>query len=216
MLQTPPEISRLFDTRLANRDVPKEERALYHKWLRFYLDFCYKNRLDPLDKTNFSAFDAKLMAKHQTESQRKQARRAMAIYYRDIAGPRQGQLASQPSGIERTPQEEAKTSLMVRNAFDSNNRFVAEKAKKPLPRHPNDQAGIHAVGDHAPDPDGKMRQNSTTNAEGMKITGADWVWVYEKLLSAIKVRHYSTKTWDVYKHWTQKFQTFTKSKEAHL
>lgn len=74
MLQIHPEISCLFDTQLTNRGTPSDERALYHKWLRFYLDFCDKNRLDPSDKVNFAAFDQKLIAKHQTESQRQQAR----------------------------------------------------------------------------------------------------------------------------------------------
>jgi site-specific recombinase XerD len=47
----------------------------------------------------------------------------------------------------------------------------------------------------------------------LKLTGASWVWVYDQLDSAIKVRHYSPKTLEAYKHWTQKFQTFTKSKD---
>lgn len=35
------------------------------------------------------------------------------------------------------------------------------------------------------------------------------MWVYNGLTSAIKVRHYSPNTLQVYKFWTQKFQTFT-------
>jgi len=49
-----------------------------------------------------------------------------------------------------------------------------------------------------------------------KLTGASWVWVYDGLTSAIKVRHYSPKTLDAYKIWTQKFQTFTQSKDPRL
>ncbi len=49
-----------------------------------------------------------------------------------------------------------------------------------------------------------------------KLTGASWVWVYEKLDSAIKVRHYSPKTLQAYRHWTRKFQGFTKSKDPEL
>jgi len=48
----------------------------------------------------------------------------------------------------------------------------------------------------------------------LKLTGANWVWVYDNLTAAIKVRHYSPKTLQAYKIWTQKFQTFTKSKDA--
>jgi integron integrase len=45
------------------------------------------------------------------------------------------------------------------------------------------------------------------------LAGASWVWVYDRLHSAIKVRHYSAKTLQAYKAWAQKFQTFTKSKD---
>ena len=40
--------------------------------------------------------------------------------------------------------------------------------------------------------------------------------VYDRLSSAVKVRHYSPKTLEACKGWTQKFQTFTKSKEPQL
>ena len=42
------------------------------------------------------------------------------------------------------------------------------------------------------------------------------MWVYDGLTSAIKVRHYSPKTLEAYQIWTQKFQTFTKSKDPRL
>jgi integron integrase len=42
------------------------------------------------------------------------------------------------------------------------------------------------------------------------------VWVYDGLTSAIKVRHYSPKTLEAYQIWTQKFQTFTQSKDPRL
>jgi integron integrase len=51
---------------------------------------------------------------------------------------------------------------------------------------------------------------------GLKPAGASWVTVYDRLSSAVKVRHYSPKTLEAYKGWTQKFQTFTKSKESQL
>ena len=50
----------------------------------------------------------------------------------------------------------------------------------------------------------------------LKLTGASWVWVYDGLTSAIQIRHYSPKTLEAYRIWTQKFQTFTKSKDPRL
>lgn len=48
------------------------------------------------------------------------------------------------------------------------------------------------------------------------MIGASWVEVYDRLTSAVKVRHYSPKTLQAYRHWTRKFQTFTKSKDPRL
>ena len=58
-----------------------------------------------------------------------------------------------------------------------------------------------------------LSRESTSDSPESKSTGASWVWVYEALEAAIKVRHYSPKTLRAYRVWTQKFQTFTKSKE---
>ncbi|MFZ1325249.1 MAG: integron integrase [Candidatus Contendobacter sp.] len=61
----------------------------------------------------------------------------------------------------------------------------------------------------------RFQTNQTESVE-YKLTGASWIGVYEGLTSAIKVRHYSPKTLCAYKIWTQKFQTFTQSKDPRL
>lgn len=61
-----------------------------------------------------------------------------------------------------------------------------------------------------------LSQHNPTDSAEYKLTGASWVWVYDGLTSAIQVRHYSPKTLDAYKIWTQKFQTFTQSKDPRL
>jgi integron integrase len=48
------------------------------------------------------------------------------------------------------------------------------------------------------------------------VTGVSWVAVYERLKTAILVRHYSPKTFQSYRTWTRKFQTFTHSKDPQL
>jgi integron integrase len=50
----------------------------------------------------------------------------------------------------------------------------------------------------------------------LKLTGASWVSVYDRLQTAITIRHYSPKTLQAYKAWTRKFQTFVKSKDSQL
>ena len=51
---------------------------------------------------------------------------------------------------------------------------------------------------------------------GLKLTGVSWVAVYDKLNSAIEVRHYSKKTLQAYRLWIRHFQTFTHSKDSEL
>jgi hypothetical protein len=77
---------RSCETLLARMDVKAEHRPHYHKWLRYYLDFCRKYVLEPTDKRSFPAFDEKLQARNQTVFQRQQARRAVAAYYAIVSG----------------------------------------------------------------------------------------------------------------------------------
>ena len=46
--------------------------------------------------------------------------------------------------------------------------------------------------------------------------GASWVFVFDRLLSEIKIRHYSPKTLTAYRGWTRQFQGYTRSKDYHL
>ncbi len=59
-------------------------------------------------------------------------------------------------------------------------------------------------------------ENRGERYSGLQLTGTSWVWVYDKLNSAIKVRHYSPKTFKAYTGWARKIQAFTKSKDPRL
>jgi hypothetical protein len=61
-----------------------------------------------------------------------------------------------------------------------------------------------------------LPQDDNTDPAGLKLAGARWVSVYDRLTSAIKVRHYSPHTLQAYRMWTQKFQTWTQSKDPLL
>ncbi len=58
-----------------------------------------------------------------------------------------------------------------------------------------------------------LSQRDNKDSAELKLTGASWVWVYDGLTAAVKVRHYSPKTLDAYKIWIQKFQICTQSKD---
>jgi len=59
-------------------------------------------------------------------------------------------------------------------------------------------------------------QSARPDPDSLKLTGASWVTVYEKLNSMIKVRHYSIRTLQAYRSWTRNFQGFTRSKAPEL
>lgn len=47
-------------------------------------------------------------------------------------------------------------------------------------------------------------------------TGTSWVFIFDQLVSEIKMRHYSPQTLKAYRGWISKFETFTKSKDYQL
>lgn len=46
MLTVPEQLNKTFETQLSLRNIPVHQRSYFHKWLRYYLDFCAKHRLD--------------------------------------------------------------------------------------------------------------------------------------------------------------------------
>lgn len=86
MLAVSPDLTPLFEALLAKQGIPVNQRSSFHKWLRYYLDFCQKYSLKPAERPNFSAFEEKLHAKNQSDSQRQQAKQAIAMYYNGIVG----------------------------------------------------------------------------------------------------------------------------------
>jgi hypothetical protein len=93
MLTVLASLSQSFESQLSLRNIPDQQRRDCHKWLRFYLDFCAKYASDPKLTASFAGFDEKLKIKGQSDAQRLEARRAIAIYYRMI-GPLQSPPAS--------------------------------------------------------------------------------------------------------------------------
>lgn len=77
MLALPLDLTQKLQTLLAQAGVPINQRPYYHKWLRYYLDFCHKYQLEPTDNHHFQ---------DQAKMQRQQARQAIALYYKSIIG----------------------------------------------------------------------------------------------------------------------------------
>lgn len=190
MLTVPASLSQTFESQLSLRNIPDQQRRNFHKWLRFYLDFCNKYNLNPKVTASFAGFDEKLKIKGQSDLQRMEARRSITIYYRMI-GTLQSPQA--PSGNPATT--------------NANNPLLSTSSGTMNPDS-SSQVGLPATKREIP-------LSADTN-QPLKLTGANWEAVYERLQAAIKVRHYSNKTWQAYRYWLQQFQTFTKSKDASL
>ena len=59
-----------FERRLERVQVPAAQRPDYHKWTRFYLDFCHKYGHPPRSLTSLGPFLSKLAAKNRSVEQR--------------------------------------------------------------------------------------------------------------------------------------------------
>ena len=80
MLSIPKEIIIAYDALLSQKQVPIQQRALYIKWLRFYLDFCHKYHFDAEQSASLPAFIDKLRSKKQSDVFCQQAKQAVLIY----------------------------------------------------------------------------------------------------------------------------------------
>ena len=68
-----------FERRLERAQVPAPQRPDYHRWSRFYLDFCHKYGHPPRSPTSLDPFLSKLSAKNQSAEQRQQAAQAIRL-----------------------------------------------------------------------------------------------------------------------------------------
>lgn len=60
------------------------------------------------------------------------------------------------------------------------------------------------------------KKNLPENNDGLKLTNASWVSLYDELTAEIKLRHYSPKTLKAYRSWIRHFQNYTRSKDPQL
>lgn len=79
MLNIPPDLLGRFITVLEERGVPLAEHSYYKKWLRYYVDFCDKYRLEATSSKSQTQFLDKLREKKQTDWQIKQAAHSVSL-----------------------------------------------------------------------------------------------------------------------------------------
>ncbi len=226
MLALPPDLASRYATWLVHHGVAAAQRPHYNKWLRYYWDFCQKYAREPTDRQSFPAFREKLRSKHQSDSQCQQASDAISLYYEMVLLER-GKGRRQPAEAVAPTGAAAKSAPQGARDSSPSGPFLAAKAvtgspisprfPQPLttPSRRNREADSFRS-DHKEGSVPTLSPDSPQDAAGLKLTGASWVSVYDRLKAAITVRHYSPKTLQAYKAWTRKFQTFTKSKDPHV
>jgi hypothetical protein len=179
-----------YERRLDLAKVPPAQRPHYHKWTRFYLDFCHKYAHPPRSTNSLEPFLAKLAAKGQPLDQRQQAAAAVALLIRPAA-----KLCASP-----TPQ----------------NKGVQRSLALPPPARPIAPPPVTAPATvRFPAKSVQPRQPAHRPAgapQPLSSTGASWQQEYSELEASIKMRNYSRKTYAAYRFWVSKFQSFVRSR----
>ena len=236
MLNIPITLAQHYDKVLTDKDVAINNHGHFKKWLHYYLDFCHKYGFEPTDKQSFPPFNDKLQAKNQSDFLRQQASHAISLYYELVADniPVTGnsiETQISKNKIIRTASDTAR--LTGRFSQNDSPHFsspaTADSATKANSiQHPSlstsssTQSATLSYPVSAGNPvdssdsQGISSDNNNTTSTGLLLKGASWVDVYEGLESAIKVRHYSPKTWKAYRTWVRKLQNFTRSKDPAL
>jgi len=188
-----------FERRLERAQVPAPQRPDYHKWTRFYLDFCHKYGHPPRSPTSLGPFLNKLAAKNQSAEQRHQAAQAIRLLLGRPAKPSAGlpaQNAECPATPPPTPRGQ-RAPVTPRPVTPQPRPILPTQAAPPPP-----PANASLAGSPGPAP-------ASTPVPGR---GASWEKEYRDLEGTIKLRNYSRKTLAAYRLWVGKFQAFVHSR----
>jgi Phage integrase, N-terminal SAM-like domain len=196
MIVIPPAIAEQFEQFLTRRAVPPAVRLVYAKWLRFYWDFCHKYHHDSFHSDSLPLFLRKLQDKHQSEPQQKQAQQAVSLFYEMQTVPVRSPVSTElPSRVSVVTHDPIKTT---------SSQPVSDPSQQKLAVSGFNEASRDIASSRV------LPHSAKANASPAQ-TGASWVFVFDQLLSEIKIRHYSPKTLEAYRGWTRQFQAYTRS-----
>jgi integron integrase len=211
MLAIPSALQAQFEAYLRDKSVPLQLQGEYKKWLRYYLDFCGKYHFTPAQRGSLPDFVRKLQEKKQTDEKRRQAIKAIALYYemvrRDILSAKRPIPKTVPP-LKYPDSDKAKHSHFREGPSQQvpyqkiipSSRGTDPSSKKPVP--PPNLTPIVSQPTRVPMKPFPLNQG----------TGASWQREYSLLADEIRVLHYSPKTLQTYRGWVRKFQNFTRSK----
>jgi integrase len=226
-----------YDEILSQSDIPAYQQPHYRKWLRFYLDFCAKYDHPPLDRDTVRAFLHKLAEKTVAEWMRKQATDAVRLYF--VQGDAVAQKQQQVPGgslVARCARDQPSAPLGspdARSAIPNREGRAYPHAPPTPPPGPRDAPSPGAE----ISPTGSCRQGGRTikspeptsaspvppapavtpapsaiDSSPTAVAPNNWPALYDRVTTAIKVRHYSGKTLKSYTSWARKLQGFVRNK----
>lgn len=121
MLAVLPDLTCRCEAWLAQQNIIAGRRPHYHRWLRYYLDFCHKCSSKPMNWRSLPAFQEKLRTRHQPEPLCQQAGQAVALYLEMVS-----------SANESCPPADAATQQGVVET-----RLTAQVSLERVPSHPS-------------------------------------------------------------------------------
>ncbi|MCP3890100.1 MAG: integron integrase [Desulfobulbaceae bacterium] len=186
MLQIPAQLTNQFTTYIDQQGIPSGQHRYYLKWMRYYLDFCYKYQFDRGTDMSLSAFLKKLDQKKQPGQLQTQAEQAVRLYFAFYQSSKKQQDFRNKAGTPHATKTLPNTCSEDRQEYKS----------------------LEFVSQQPADAEGKK--------EVPQKRGADWTKVFAELKNGILVRHYSRSTLKTYTGWVRKFQAFTESKDPTL
>ncbi len=200
MIALPSIILERFDQVLRDKALPNNARFIYTQWLRYYWDFCQKYQHNPLYANSLPLFLKKLQDKQQSEQQQQEAHQAVSLFHAMQAANHN------PANPEK-----------IIGVVSANKDRIMTTSNQPLPQQTGHGNPLTAINPTSGDDVAKYVEDLTDSTHAApEKTGASWVFVFDRLLSEIKIRHYSPKTLKAYRGWTRQFQGFTKSKDYSL
>lgn len=224
MIKIESELLKKYIFELKRRSISEHKHPYYLKWLRFFLDYCHKYRLETHHEHSLPTFIEKLKSKKQAPFQLQQARESVEIYYHLIPNtahtpPRNEHEITSPFPFPPSPPMERELGRKVDgqvkstapqhisrtqnvNKRDSNqDRRIDLQQGKPWGRVDN-EAGQRTASPHQTGGNGEQRPKS------LPSTKDKWWQAVDRLSDEIKVRHYSPKTLRSYRSWAIKYLRF--------
>ncbi len=217
MINIPQNIINSFDDLLIKRSIEQQYHRHYKKWLRYYLDFCWKYNHQDVDKTTLPYYIKKLQEKNQNQYMQNQAAHAISLYYE----------LTEMNNCKNQKVEPMKESFQKLTVGDKRKEFqkigyVKDLESKDTNNSNNEAPGSLQIREPvkiSPTNEIKNKQQRTITTKKSANRNPNfekWSKALDDLTAEIRVRHYSRKTLKTYAQWVRKFQFYLKNKKPQL